>query len=146
MTRATVEDSTTGLGQTLRTGRLLVGGLSFHDVYGLCTSSLAHRLSGGIQTQGMRDRRCRRGSLALGGRPTACDPHVLGGAQCGEQRGTDHKSTAIQVCMCTSPCAWLSSYVSVRAHVCLRACLRVHMSVCVAVCMCVCLSARVHVC
>ena len=27
-----VEDSTAGLGQSLRTGRPLVGGLSFHDV------------------------------------------------------------------------------------------------------------------
>ena len=30
MIRATVEDRTAGLGQTLRTGRPLVGGLSFH--------------------------------------------------------------------------------------------------------------------
>ena len=36
MTRATVEDSTAGLGQTLRTGRLVVGGLFFHGVSGLC--------------------------------------------------------------------------------------------------------------
>ena len=36
MTRATVEDSTAGLGQTLRTGRPLVGGLSFHGVSGMC--------------------------------------------------------------------------------------------------------------
>ena len=56
MTRGTADDSTAGLGQTLRTGRPLVGGLSFHDVYGLCTSSLAHRLPGGIQAQGMRKR------------------------------------------------------------------------------------------
>ena len=54
MTRATVEDSTTGMGQTLRTGRLLVGGLSFHDVSGLCTNSLAHRLPGRSQAQCMR--------------------------------------------------------------------------------------------
>ena len=51
MTRATEEDSTAGLGQTLRTGRRLVGGLSFHGVSGLCTNSLAHRLPGGIQAQ-----------------------------------------------------------------------------------------------
>ena len=38
MNRATVA----GLGQTLRTGRLLGGGLSFHAVPRLCTSSLAH--------------------------------------------------------------------------------------------------------
>ena len=36
MTRATAEDSTAGLGQTSRTGRALVGGLSFHGVSELC--------------------------------------------------------------------------------------------------------------
>ena len=34
--RKTVEDSTAGLGQTLRTGRLMVGGLSFRGVPGMC--------------------------------------------------------------------------------------------------------------
>ena len=38
MTRATVEESTAGLGQTLRTGRPLVGGLSFHGFSRLCTN------------------------------------------------------------------------------------------------------------
>ena len=51
MARATVEDSTAGLGQTIRTGRPLVGGLSFHGVSGLCMSSLAHVLLLGIQVQ-----------------------------------------------------------------------------------------------
>ena len=41
MTRAAVEDGTGGLGHTLRAGRPLDGGLSFHGVSGLCTSSLA---------------------------------------------------------------------------------------------------------
>ena len=41
MTRATVEDSKSGLGQILRAGRPLVGGLSFHGGSGLCMSSLA---------------------------------------------------------------------------------------------------------
>ena len=54
MTRATVEESTAGLGQPLRAGRPLVGGLSFHGVSGLCTSSLAHKLPGGILAQGIR--------------------------------------------------------------------------------------------
>ena len=36
VTLATVEDSTAGLGQTLRTGGSLVGGFSFHGVSGLC--------------------------------------------------------------------------------------------------------------
>ena len=36
MTRATVEDSTAGLGQTLRTRRLVVGALPFHDVSRMC--------------------------------------------------------------------------------------------------------------
>ena len=51
MTRATVEASTAGLGQTVRTKRPLVGGLSFHDVSKMWTSPLAHRLPGGIQAQ-----------------------------------------------------------------------------------------------
>ena len=51
MTRATVEDSKTGLGQTLSTGCLLVGGLSFHGVSGMCMSSLAHRLAVEMQAQ-----------------------------------------------------------------------------------------------
>ena len=49
MTRAAVEDSTAGLGQTLRSLRPLVGGLSFHGVLGTVHESLAHRLAGGIQ-------------------------------------------------------------------------------------------------
>ena len=44
-TRASVEGSTAGLGQTLRV--LWLVGLSFHDVSGLCTSSLAHGLNSG---------------------------------------------------------------------------------------------------
>ena len=39
MSRATVEDSTAGLGQPLRSGRPLVGGFSFHGVSGPCMSS-----------------------------------------------------------------------------------------------------------
>ena len=62
LTRAMVEDSTAGLGQTLRAGRPLVGGLSFDGVSALCMSSLAHRLPGGIQAQSMR----RRPMQALG--------------------------------------------------------------------------------
>ena len=53
---ATVEDSTACLGQTLRTGRPLVGELSFHGVPGPCTNSMPLGLPGGIQAQGMRRR------------------------------------------------------------------------------------------
>ena len=63
-----------------------VGGLSFHGVSGLCMSSLAHGLPGGIQAHDMRRRPMRPGSLNL-----ACDPHALDGDQCGEQRGFDLK-------------------------------------------------------
>ena len=42
MTRATVDDSTAGVGRTLRTGRPLVGGLSFHGVSVMCMSSRWH--------------------------------------------------------------------------------------------------------
>ena len=38
MTRATVEDNTASLGQTPRSERPLVGGLSFHDVSRMCTN------------------------------------------------------------------------------------------------------------
>ena len=88
MTLATVEDRTAGLGQTLCTGRALVGGLSFHGVLGL---SLAQRLPGGFQVQGMRRRPMQAWVSCSGGRTTACDLHALGGAQRGEQRGPDLK-------------------------------------------------------
>ena len=55
MTHATVEASTAGLGQTVRTKRPLVGGLSFDDVSGMWTSPLAHRLPRGIQAQSVWD-------------------------------------------------------------------------------------------
>ena len=70
MARATVEDSTAGPGQTLRTGRPLVGGLSDHDVSGLRTSSPPRRMPGGSLAQG-------GGSVdagSLGGRTTARHP------------------------------------------------------------------------
>ena len=51
MTRATVEDSTAGLGETLRTERPQVGGLSFPGVSGMCMHSLAHGLPGGTHAQ-----------------------------------------------------------------------------------------------
>ena len=64
MTPATVEDSTAGLGQTLRTGHPLVGGLCLH---GVCTSSLAPRPPGGLQVLGHEeDADTGLGSLALG--------------------------------------------------------------------------------
>ena len=92
MTRATVEDSTADLGRTLRTGRPLVGGLSFHGVSGLRTNSLAHRLRGGVQAEGMR--RCDAGlGLLLW---SVGDPHALGGDQRGEQRGPDLKRSATE--------------------------------------------------
>ena len=60
MTRATAEDSTAGLGQTLRTGRPLVGGSCFHGVSGMCANPLAHRPRG-TQAQTVRE-----GGPALG--------------------------------------------------------------------------------
>ena len=68
MNRATVEDSTAGLGQPLRTVRPLVVGLSDHDVSGLCMSSLARgmpevlavgRLCGGsVDSTARHSRQC----------------------------------------------------------------------------------------
>ena len=79
---------------TLRTGRPLFGGLSFHGVSGLRTNSLAHGLPGGIQAQDMRGGRCRPGSLALGGR-TNCFHTPWVAISVGEQRGPDCKHSAI---------------------------------------------------
>ena len=81
MTRATVEDSTAGLGQTLRTGRPLVGGLSLHGVSGLCMNSRAHWLPRWNSSP----------ELGVGFflRPAR---HALGGAWCGEQRGPPLKA------------------------------------------------------
>ena len=73
MTRAPVEESTTGLGQTRRTGRLPVGCLSFHGVSGLCTNSLAH--TGGSQVLGLRHAGDAWVSCSEG-RTTACTPHA----------------------------------------------------------------------
>ena len=108
MTRATVEDSTAGLGQTLRTGRLLVGGLSLHGLSGLCLS-WTHGLPGGIRAQGMRRRTIQAWvscSGRGGGRATACDPHAVGGDQCGEQHGDDdvrHRAVSeVRLCILTS--------------------------------------------
>ena len=76
LTRATLEESTAGLGELPRAGRPPVGGLSFHDVSGLCTNSLARVLPGGSQAQGMRRRPMQALVSCPGGRTTACDPHA----------------------------------------------------------------------
>ena len=93
--RATVVDSPASLRQTLRTGRPLVGGLSFPDVSGLCMNLLAHGLPRGIQAQGMRRRPMQALVSCSGCRTTACDPHALGGDQCGQHHGPT-SSTAQQ--------------------------------------------------
>ena len=49
---------------------------------------LAHRLSGGIQAQGVRRRPMQAWVSCSGGRTTACDP-ALCGARYGEQGGPD---------------------------------------------------------
>ena len=91
-------------------GRPLVGGLSFHGVSGLCMSSLAHGLPGGIQAQAMRRRPTQAWVSCSRGRITACDPHALRGDQCGEQRGPDLKHSTDQcrvtcVCLGVETCA-----------------------------------------
>ena len=72
-------------------GRPLVGGFSFHDVSGMFMISVAHSVPGGIQARGMRRRPLQAWVSRSGGRTPACDPHALGGAQCGEQRRPDLK-------------------------------------------------------
>ena len=63
----------------------------------LCMSSLAHGLPGGIQAQGMERRLMQARVSCSGGRTTACDPHALGGDQCGEQRGPNLKHSATKI-------------------------------------------------
>ena len=90
MTHSTVEDSTSGLDQTLRPGRpLFGGGFSFHGVSGLCMNTVAHRLPGGIQAQGMKWRPMHAWVSCAGRRTTACGPNALVGDQCAQQRGPD---------------------------------------------------------
>ena len=72
MTCARAEDSTTGLGQTLRTRRPLVGELSVHGVPGPCANSLALTLPEGFQAQGVRKRPMQQVWVSCsGGRTTA---------------------------------------------------------------------------
>ena len=73
MTRATVEESTAGLRQTLRTGRLLVGGLSFHGVSGRFMNPW-HK---GRLVE-CKPRVYETRVSCSGGRLSTCDPHFLG--------------------------------------------------------------------
>ena len=85
-------------GQSLRTGRLLVGGLSFQRRFGAVhefTGSWAARRNSGPGHQTAAD--AGLGLSCSGGRTTACGPHALGGAQCGEQREPDFKHSETQV-------------------------------------------------
>ena len=59
-------------------------------------SSLAHSgCQEEFQAQGIGRRPVQAWVSCSGGRTTACDPHPLGGAQCGEQRGPglEHSAT-----------------------------------------------------
>ena len=73
MTRAIVETSTEGLGQTMSS----------------CWWVILPWRPGGIQAQGMRRRPMQAWIAFSGSRTTACNPHALGGTRCGEQRGPD---------------------------------------------------------
>ena len=74
MTRATVEDSMADLGQTLRAGCPLVGGLSFHGISERCLNSLARGLPGGSQAQGSRRWPMQARVTSSGAWTAACDP------------------------------------------------------------------------
>ena len=76
--------------------KLLV--LSFPWRLGLCTNSLSHWLAGGIQGQGMRRRTMQAWVSCSGDRTTSCEPHALGGDQCGEQRGPDLQHSIKTTC------------------------------------------------
>ena len=77
--RATEEDGTASLGQTLRTGRPLVSGLSFHDVSIMCAVSL--------------------GTKAAGRNSTTCDPHArAGSSEDPTESTTAHPHSAVLMC------------------------------------------------
>ena len=83
-TRATVVDSTAGLGQTPPYGT------SSHGVSGLCVNSVAHLLPVGIPGSGHEKAAdAGLGPLAQGAGQVLVIHHALGGGQCGEQRGPD---------------------------------------------------------
>ena len=108
--RATVEDSTAVLCQTLRTGRPLVGGLSFHGVLGLCMSSLAHRLQGGVQAQGLRRRPMQAWVSCSRGRTTACDPQTRGldsSPSVAYKRKCSYPVPSTQTVLCASRCGYV---------------------------------------
>ena len=93
MTRATVEDSTARLGQPLRAGRPLVGGLSFQGVVGLCTSSLVHRFLEKCRLRARGRRPMQAWVSCSGRRITACGPHALVGDPCPDlKHGTTRPS------------------------------------------------------
>ena len=83
MTCATVEDSTAGLGQSLRAGCPLVGGLSFPRRLGTCACVPWHTgYWEECRPQDMRRRPMQAWVSCSGGRSTACDPDTLVGDQC----------------------------------------------------------------
>ena len=61
-------------------------------------NSLEHWLPGGIPAQGMRRRPMQASVSCFRRRTTACDLHVLGGAQCGEPRGPDLQHSETKTC------------------------------------------------
>ena len=84
MTRATVEDRKAGLGQTL-----CAGGLSLRAPWRLKD---VHEFSGALAARsnsfsGHEKAPMQAWVSCSGCRTPAFDPHALGGAQCGEQRG-----------------------------------------------------------
>ena len=113
--RAAVVGGTASLGQTLRAGRALVGGLPFHGVSGLCTNSVAHWLPRGIQAQGMSWRPLQAWVSCSRSPTTACDSHALGGDQCAEQR--DSRLERSRTNKSTVFCAVDFADDSSRAHV-----------------------------
>ena len=74
-TCATGEDNTAALGQTVRTGRPPVGGLSFHDVPGRCMNPVALKLPQAYETP----RPTQPWVSCSGARTTAPDlKHIMG--------------------------------------------------------------------
>ena len=89
MTCATVEDSTAGLGQTLRLDRPLIGGLSVHGVLGVHEFTGMQAARRHSNPECVRRVSCRLGSLALG-----VGELLVIHTPCDDQRSPDLKQSA----------------------------------------------------
>ena len=92
-------------------------------------NSQAHRR--GMEAQGVRRRPMQAWVSCSGGRTTACDPHALGGDQCGEQRGP----TLSTVQHGLEAAGHTAAVVNKRQHCCVcLVCLTLHLTLLFSAC------------